>query len=425
MTSTTIMPTLNPKDNTQFAEQLNDEMKSSVMPVTTFVGLETVFGFFGNLLILYVFFFRYHKCNFKYFVLCLAFVDFTSTVTTMPGEIVTQTFWYVYPDSNVCKIKSFFNVFTVCASAQTLLVIAVDRYRKICRPLAWQIKPRVAMILCFVQLALAFIIALPVAFLWGLQTNYIVFEDKNVTVTNCEKDQEFRSTNYPLAYTVITETIIGAVMMAMFVLYILVCRKVLRAKWKTPRKVQTPNECQDNDRSIHKHEATATNHEDIAIPRTDCEKVNSDDAVLQKYQKRPHSCKCNHNMIVTPCLAKDGMQTAENLLTISPSPTAVQVTEQTQGKKHPKSVRRKTLIMFILTAVFIVTTIMYMTLLNFIAKDVLHKLTDAQKAVYFFFFRLFFINHVINPILYGILDPEFLRIVKNMYQSCTNKRATS
>ena len=58
MTSTTIMPTLNPKDNTQFAEQLNDEMKSSVMPVTTFVGFETVFGFFGNLLILYVFFFR-------------------------------------------------------------------------------------------------------------------------------------------------------------------------------------------------------------------------------------------------------------------------------------------------------------------------------------------------------------------------------
>ena len=184
MTSTTIMPTLNPKDNTQFAEQLNDEMKSSVMPVTTFVGLETVFGFFGNLLILYVFFFHYHKCNFKYFVLCLAFVDFTSTVTTMPGEIVTQTFWYVYPDRNVCKIKSFFNVFTVCGSALTLLVIAVDRYRKICRPFAWQIKPRVAMILCFVQLALAFIIALPVAFLWGLQTNYIVFKDKNVTVTN-------------------------------------------------------------------------------------------------------------------------------------------------------------------------------------------------------------------------------------------------
>ena len=240
---------------------------------------------------------------------------------------MTQTFWYIYQDRNVCKIKSFFNVFTVCASELTLLVIAVDRYREICRPLAWQIKPRVAMILCFVQLALAFIIALPVAFLWGLQTNYIVFKDKNVTVTNCEKDQEFRNTNYPLAYTVVTETIIGAVMTAMFVLYILVCRKVLRAKWKKPRKVQTPNECQDNYRNIHKHDATATHHEDIVIPRTECEKVNSDDKVLQKYQKRPHSCKCNNNMIVTPCLAKDGMQTAENLLTISPSPTAVKATE--------------------------------------------------------------------------------------------------
>lgn len=103
--------------NKRLAEELNTELKDTLMPVTVFVGLETVFGFLGNLLILYVFLFHYHKCNFKYFVLCLAFVDITSTLTTMPGEIVTQTFWYVYPVPIVCKIKSFFNVFTVCGLA--------------------------------------------------------------------------------------------------------------------------------------------------------------------------------------------------------------------------------------------------------------------------------------------------------------------
>ena len=89
--------------NTHLAEELNEEMKSTVMPVTVFVGLETVFGFFGNLMILYVFLFHYKKCNFRYFVLCLCFVDTTSTLTTMPGEIVTQTFWFVYPVPIVCK----------------------------------------------------------------------------------------------------------------------------------------------------------------------------------------------------------------------------------------------------------------------------------------------------------------------------------
>jgi uncharacterized membrane protein len=77
-------------------------------------------------------------------------------------------------------------------------------------------------------------------------------------------------------------------------------------------------------------------------------------------------------------------------------------------------VRRKTLIMFILTVVFIITTILYLTLLSFIARSILDTLSDSGKAVYFFFFRLYFINHVINPIIYGVLDPHFKQVVKHL-----------
>lgn len=80
-----------------------------------------------------------------------------------------------------------------------------------------------------------------------------------------------------------------------------------------------------------------------------------------------------------------------------------------------KKMVRKTLIMLILTTVFIVTTVLYLTLLSFISDNILEQLNEREKAVYFFFFRLYFINQVINPILYGILDTRFRRILKRTF----------
>ena len=214
----------------QLAEKLNDEMRLTVLPVTIFVGIEAVFGFFGNLLIMYVFLFYYHKCNFKYFVLYLSFIDTTSTLTNLPGEIVTQTFWYVYPVPLVCKIKSFFNMFTVCGSACGLLVIAIDRYRKVCRPLAWQIKPRQAMILIFIQLIISFIIAIPVPFFWGTRSFMKEYEGHNITVTVCEINAKYKHTDYPLEYSIVIETVISFTMFILLIMYIFVVRTLLQMK---------------------------------------------------------------------------------------------------------------------------------------------------------------------------------------------------
>ena len=105
-------------------------------------------------------------------------IDLTSCLTTLPGEVLTQTFWYVYPVSMICKVKSFFNMFTVESSALLLLIIAIDRHRKICYPFGWQIRPISAKLLCLVTLCIAFILALPVCVF------YIDYETLYGTYTN-------------------------------------------------------------------------------------------------------------------------------------------------------------------------------------------------------------------------------------------------
>ena len=378
-------------------EELNDEMTQSVLPVTIFVGIETVFGFLGNLLVLYVFLFRYHACNFKYFVLCLAVIDITSTLTTMPGEILTQTFWYEYPFPVICKIKSFFNVFTVCGSAFCLLLIAVDRFRKICRPLKWQIKQRRAMIWCFILLAVSFIIAFPVAFLWGTHSYEEIYHGQKVKVTICEKDNDFLHSGFPLAYTICIETIISLVMVILLILYIFVCRMLFRAKSRAsdviPKRILKEHTTVENETSLShgmtSDDDTATQSSNDTLQDSGTSDTRSDSRNIRKTESRANT------------LSKIRIKIRR--------PTIVQ---------QARRIRRKTLIMFILTAIFIVTTVLYLTLLSLIANNVLRSLTSTGKAFYFLFFRLYFINHVINPILYGFLDPHFRRILKQIVNQC-------
>ncbi|KAK3611096.1 hypothetical protein CHS0354_000103 [Potamilus streckersoni] len=326
--------------NSEFAERLNSDIAKVVLPVTVFFGILACVGFLGNVLVLYVFSFKYHTCNYKYFVLFLALIDLTSCLTSIPGEMLTQRFWYTYPVPEICKAKSFFNVFTVDASALCLLLITIDRYRKVCKRSGWQIRPKMAIFLCICALVLAGIVAIPVPTYWEVQHYSVPYEDVMVNVTSCETDGSFKNTEYPLIYSSTTSALIALPMTVMAVLYFLICHEIRRG-WHRARTTRT---------------------------RT----TNSAD---------------------------------ENAQLLSPS-----------SEQEDTRIERKTLIMFIFSAVFVITTFIYRVLLSLVdSKDnILINLSDGQRAVYLFFFRLYFIHHATNPFVYAFLDVHFQEALREM-----------
>ncbi|XP_053406633.1 uncharacterized protein LOC128559339 [Mercenaria mercenaria] len=80
---------------------------------------------------------------------------------------------------------------------------------------------------------------------------------------------------------------------------------------------------------------------------------------------------------------------------------------KTQTSKFQR--KSKTMIMLILTSIFAVTMAIYIILTSLVAKPdgILKDMPDSQKAAFFFFWRLYFVNSVVNPILYGFMDPGF------------------
>lgn len=414
-------------DRENALNDLNDDMTNAVLPVTVFVAIEAVLGFFGNIMVIYVFLFHYKQCNFRYFVLCLAFTDLTSCLTTVPGEVLTQLYWYKYPIPIICKIKSFFNIFTVSAEALALVTIAVDRYLKVCWPFGYQISPKVARLLIGVIYFIATILAFPVSIYWGTHSENELHKGINITVTICEKDQTFVYTTMPLQYSLSVEGIIGATLVIMFILYVLVARRLLLNRSSTNMNISEPMSPPSNTVANKEHSSNAAETDLHLKPDRKANRISSEKIKTTRVMSNDDSAYSSAASTTVAVLHNKGYISDDGLSSsdIDAFSDSGKKKRRTDTRKRTKRttrglgrssgnrnrLRRKTLIMVILTVAFIVTTIMYLTLLSFIAKGILRDLSDFQKAVYFFFFRLYFINHVINPIIYGVLDPTFRQVL--------------
>ena len=446
---------MNPKTPNISVDMLSANLFNSLLPVTIFLGLEAVLGFIGNTLILCVYARLYLHCNFRYFVLFLAVYDLTSCVATIPGEIISEFQWYDYRCTWHCKTKSYLNVFTVWGSAFTLLLLAFDRYRKVCRPLGRQIQPSLALKLCAIGMFVSAVVAVPALFLWGTQTYIYDAGSVNVTVYICEKSGAYVNATYPFIYvTGIYILPIGFMMTAISIWNILIARKLffrvlqIRSNTNTSENSSnrfTRNESESSDMSRRSFMsidfrnmlcfrlAMFRRAESQFRPQNPTSIVSLSSCDFSEVPKTEHfyittdfgkdqstvsnvpdlemkrNCKCLMKQFSNNSNSSEGNTATEELFE--------------RERRYEGSIfrrKRKTLIMLILTSVFIVTITVYIVLITLVAANngIHKKLSNTEKGLFFFFLRIYFVNCVINPILYGLMDPRFRRGLKRLFGSC-------
>ena len=422
------------------AYQLTQELLINVLPVTIFTGVEAVIGFFGNILILYVYYKWYVHCNFRYFVLFLAIYDLTSCLTTLPGEILSQCNWFDYKYGWICKTKSYFNVFTAWGSAFTLLTLAFDRYRKICRPLAWQIQPSFALKLCACGIVLSSLVSIPITILWGKQT-YIYEMDGGVrlNVSICEKSQSYANDIYPFIYISCVYILpIGLMMTAVCVCNILIARKLFCKLYRNDRNmcrrgniVRNYSQSSDVPRpssvsyGIRKMlcytaslMATRTVQEGARQLRSVQENrilALSTVSLQEISTERPFPVDTIETTHRSNAPRRLESESSDSCTTGSEIGVRERISEGGPFRRKPK-----TFIMLVLTSVFILTMVLYIALLSLVAKtnNILRELSNTKRVVFFFFWRFYFINCVINPLLYGVMDPRFRKGLKRIFCAC-------
>lgn len=124
--------------------QIRDKLNSTLLPVTILLCFYTVFGLFGNIMLVVYYSYKIKRNPSFIFIVAMAISDLVVCCTSMPLEIVDVIEFYTFPNDVACKLLRTISYFAVSTSGLFLLAIAVDRYKNVCKPLQKQISTKQA-----------------------------------------------------------------------------------------------------------------------------------------------------------------------------------------------------------------------------------------------------------------------------------------
>lgn len=197
--------------------QLSHEMALRILPVLVVLGSLMVIGTVGNALVVYIFVWRMKATTQNYLFAWLGILDLISCTVGIPSEIADICLYYAYENVVACKIMRFCLTVPPVASVSVLLVIAVDRYRRVCKPLHVQLHMQHAKVGVAIALVIALVFALPALSIYGRRS--IDTRIKNVSGFDCSVQDKYQGRLYPLLYEMIFGVAFVSYATALVVMY--------------------------------------------------------------------------------------------------------------------------------------------------------------------------------------------------------------
>ena len=148
-------------------EEVNQALLQRYIGGIILLSIVILVGLVGNIHVLIVYVKKFKHSNYRMYVIWLAMLDLFNCTVVAPLVIAYHVQSVVYPSTEYCKFFRFVLYVISIASTSSLIVIAVDRYRKICYPLGWQFTSKHAKLLCSASLALAIFLSWPAPVLYG------------------------------------------------------------------------------------------------------------------------------------------------------------------------------------------------------------------------------------------------------------------
>ncbi|KAL3886262.1 hypothetical protein ACJMK2_026269 [Sinanodonta woodiana] len=392
-------------------EELNLRYAEALVPVTIFLILLAVTGLIGNILVLFVFSRskEYRKDKFRIFVISHCVIDLIECVSLIPAEVLKHQNYFAFENTAACKTKCFFNVFASSAASFMLILINIDRFRRICQPLKNQVGYGLAIKLstgvCFISILLA----LPSVALCGIQENLMLNTQGGlIKVYVCSYEEIYKHNAWRKAYKIALLTLTFIMLVLCIIVYIFIGREIMTVFKRNshPRFTRLNSAIPDERRlnSANPDERRLNS----AIPDESAPKLCVlSDVSDSRDQVMEVSLKNKESNNLSDVMQPNCMSRATRTVTLDSHITHV-------SKRHPSnypiSSYRKTLIWFIVTVIFVLTHVLYSVLALKI--DAIFTMSPNEFAVFSFFFRIYFVNSMTNPIVYACLFERFRKVCR-------------
>ncbi|KAK3599664.1 hypothetical protein CHS0354_029125 [Potamilus streckersoni] len=429
-------------------KEINDAEAKLLVPVTVFCVIVMVLGLLGNTLVIII-----HKLMpTRIFIVCLSALDITTCIVGIPYHVLDlmNTYTYVYPIA--CKLLTFLMTMPMTASMFILVIVAFDRYLKLCKPLRSQHTNLESIRTCVIAVSCSLVMASPYTLLYGQST--IRTGVGNITGSQCFFDDAFAYTLFPIVYIGFKLLLLVIVTLVLIVVYIIIWRNLIKQEKyfnKLFKSVVVSNKRIDEKstfftlsfciRSREKHHAAVESNDEKSCAmhmkhelnvigndiHHSCQKLtNNAPESVQKMDIKSRG-KSNignedgniskENIHFSSVLEGKGYTKNASLRRFQSS-SAIGTRSQSY-KVNSKPVTHKnhlprnklTKIMFTITFVFIITYLptFCISFLNATIKTFWDGKSNWERILYDVLLRLYLVNNMAKPFIYVVWDSRFRR----------------
>ena len=218
-------------DKQALLRELNDDKAVLLIPAMLFVIVLLILGVIGNIMV-----WIFYGCQTKItpstsFILTLSIFDLLSCAISMPMEIIDMRFFFNFESNAACKVLRCLNHFSSFASGLTLIAIATDRYRRICKPFNQQLNNKHVRIVSGFAAVVAILLSWP-AMIFNTVMEVDVKNQYSVNLTglDCTTSKEDSLKTYIFAYSILQFSLFIITTGVLAILYFFIGRQLFRHK---------------------------------------------------------------------------------------------------------------------------------------------------------------------------------------------------
>lgn len=371
-------------------EDWNSQLSQQYVISTCIQSFYLVIGVVGNILVIVLYRTKMESKNDdRYFIPAIAIIDLIGCMFSITLSLLNNERPVMFPGSFTCKLIQFGTCSSIISSLFMLLVISIQRFQKICRPFGFQMNLNHKRFATAVAVLLACSFSIPMLLLY--QRIEVKHETKNITGYICGSAPGTEKLGDSTRAILITVEV-GAVF-SMTIFYALVGRKLIE-QFKMSRKLHDINSVSSTSNSGSNERSTIRTVVTIDAEVTDqSSKTDTDKKTFLRMDSRKESCSNNSKNNSTK--VKD-------------------------RKKSTNSARRYSVMFMVISLIAILCYIPPWTFVILEAKDsnFWRSLTYEEVQIFLTIRRLYIVNHIANPFIYGFFDQKFRGEVKSLLCSC-------
>lgn len=424
------------------------------LPAIIYTSLLMFVGTPGNILVMYVYFFKWRRSTSRMFILFLTGLDLVNCCTTLPAEIYMMRFSIMFDVPWLCKMSRFATYTMNSSSAAILVAIAIDRYRRICRPHGPQFSARKSKYICIGCIIVALTITWPSLLFYGTRTLYFgKFQGQA-----CLLENSFDTSIYPYVFFVFQLASTCMIFLTLSVLYYFVGVQVYRhRKLRLRRKAQSIAA-----KTLIQNEASTNTRNNTLLQDSDSSEIKKLKLQQRQIEDRDHE---EHNAMGNNIEAHEMTEMKHNELLIPPAETPRGGSSCTDisteagdscinsNDKHKRSdkqkfskkkgklkdsltklngncmhvklrIGRSTLMLFLITLAYVVSFMPFyvIAIIRQTYKDFMSQLSTVGYMVYHVSLRSYLLSSAINPVIYSFCNSQFRTFCLDMFRKSRNRR---